>query len=181
MEKSDEKLDRVINLLRNTKPLLGSTVDIEREVINEISKKHQNRLVISDIIDFLFGWAYIGWVRRSLITASVLLVVFFVWQQGIIIKQINYLSSQPVIVESEARSYLTDFSGNKMMLFKLFGNKLPAQNVTISKKQMDTLLESVNDLQTKYKDLIDLIEEDPELKKYIENKLTELNRTKIKL
>jgi archaellum component FlaC len=67
------------------------------------------------------------------------------------------------------------------MLFKLYSRKLPSQNITISKKQMDTLLESVNDLQTKYKDLMNLIEEDPELKKIVENKLIEMNRTKIKL
>jgi sulfur transfer protein SufE len=67
------------------------------------------------------------------------------------------------------------------MLLKHFGNRLPSQNVTISKEQMDTLLESVNDLQTRYRDLINLIEEDPELKKYLGNKMTEMNRSKIKL
>ena len=46
---------------------------------------------------------------------------------------------------------------------------------------MNELLESVNELQIKYKDLEKLIEEDPELKKLIEEKLIENNRTKIKL
>ena len=46
---------------------------------------------------------------------------------------------------------------------------------------MKQLLDSINDFRTKYKDLMDLIEKDPELKKYIEDKLTENNRTKIKL
>jgi hypothetical protein len=46
---------------------------------------------------------------------------------------------------------------------------------------MKELLDSVNDLKIKYKDLMNLIEEDPELKKYIENKLIENNRSKIKL
>jgi hypothetical protein len=181
MEKNSEKLDRIINLLRESKPTLGSTSDIEREVIQKISGMSQAKISLSVIIDFLFGWVYIGWVRRSLITASVILVAFFVWQQGTIIKQINYLSSQPVMIESESRSFQTSFSGNKVMMLKLFGKTLPSQNVTISKEQMDSLLESVNDLQTKYRDLINLIEEDPELKKYLENKLTEMNRTIIKL
>jgi len=52
---------------------------------------------------------------------------------------------------------------------------------TISEKQMKELLESVNELQIKYKDLENLIEEDPELKKLIEKKLIENNRTKINL
>lgn len=181
MEKNNEKLDRVINLLRESKPKMSSPSDIESEVIQKISGMIQPRISFSDIIDFLFGWVYIGWVRKSLITASLMLVAFFVWQQGTIIKQINYLSSQPVMIESESRSFQTGFSDNKVMMLKLFGKRLPSQNVTISKEQMDSLLESVNDLQTKYRDLINLIEEDPELKKYLENKLTEINRTKLKL
>jgi hypothetical protein len=181
MEKNSEKPDRIIRLLRNSKPILDSTFDIEREVLQKISGRNQAEAVHSNIIDFLFGWVYIGWVRRSLITASIILVVFFVWQQGTIIKQINYLSSQPVMIESESRSFQTGFSGNKVMMLRLFGKKMPSQNITISKEQMDTLLESVNDLQTKYRDLINIIEEDPELRRYLENKLTEINRTKIKL
>jgi len=46
---------------------------------------------------------------------------------------------------------------------------------------MKELLESVNELQIKYKDLENLIEEDPELKKLIEKKLIENNSTKINL
>lgn len=181
MEKNSEKTDRIINLLRTSKPILDSSSDIEREVILQISQKNKFETILSEITDLLFGWVDIGWVRRSLIAAAVILVAFFVWQQGTIIKQINYLSSQPVMIESESRSFQTGFSGNKVMLLKLFGNRLPSQNVTISKEQMDTLLESVNDLQTRYRDLINLIEEDPELKKYLGKKMTEMNRTKIKL
>jgi hypothetical protein len=43
------------------------------------------------------------------------------------------------------------------------------------------LLESIDELQIKYKDLENLIEEDPELKKYIEKKLIENNHSKIRL
>jgi len=46
---------------------------------------------------------------------------------------------------------------------------------------MDLLLESVNDLEQKYKDLLFLIQDDPELKRYIENKVIEQNKTKDKI
>ena len=46
---------------------------------------------------------------------------------------------------------------------------------------MKELLESVNELQLKYKDLENLIEGDPELKKMIEKKMIENNSTKINL
>jgi hypothetical protein len=181
MEKGTEKYDRLINLLRKSEPVLANGEEIEREVIRNISGKNVSNFIISDAIDFLFGWIYISWVRRTLITASVFLVTLFVWQQSIIIKQISYLRSQPVIVDSEYRSYQTNLEENRLKMFRLYGKRMPLQSVIISKKQMDNLLESVNDLENRYKDLMDIISKDPELKELIEKKFTESNRTKTKL
>jgi len=181
MEKGTEKYDRLINLLRKSDPVLTSGKEIEREVIKSISGSTASQNKISYAIDFIFGWIYITWVRRSLITASVLLVALFVWQQSLIIKQISYLRSQPIIVDREFRSYQTDLQENRLKMFRLYGKRMPLQSVVISKKQMDNLLESVNDLESRYKDLIDIISKDPELKELIEKKLTENSRIKTKL
>jgi hypothetical protein len=181
MEKGTEKYERIINLLRKSEPVLASGKEIEREVIKNISGNTTSKSKISDAIDFLFGWIYISWIRRSLITASVFLVALFVWQQSIIIKQISYLRSQPIIVDREYRSYQTDLQENRLKMFRLYGKRMPLQSVVISKKQMDNLLESINDLENRYKDLMDMISKDPELKELIEKKLTETNRDKTKL
>jgi hypothetical protein len=63
------------------------------------------------------------------------------------------------------------------MVYRNSGMRFPSKNITISERQMKELIESVNELQLKYKDLENLIEEDPELKKMIEKKLIENNRT----
>ena len=67
------------------------------------------------------------------------------------------------------------------MMYKISGRRFPAKSITISDKQMRQLLESVNELQTENKDLLNMIEGDPELKTIIEKKLIENSRTKIKL
>ena len=46
---------------------------------------------------------------------------------------------------------------------------------------MEQLLDSVNDLQVKYKELINIINEDPELKNSIGKKLIEHNQQKTKI
>jgi hypothetical protein len=53
--------------------------------------------------------------------------------------------------------------------------------ITISEAEMKELLTSMKEVQVKYKDLENLINSDPELKKYIEKKLEENNSSKIKL
>lgn len=177
----NEKYIKVLNILRKSKPVLGSTDGIEKEVIKRIARVHQSRLNLSEVIDFLFGWVYIGWVRRSLITASIVLVLVFVYQQSIILKRIDFLSRQTVVIDRENVSTPADEIEKMLLIYKNTGRRFPSKTITISEKQMKELLESVNELQIKYKDLENLIEEDPELKKLIEKKLIKNNRTKINL
>ncbi len=181
MEIENDKLEKILHLLRKAEPVLISTDEIEEEVIRRISKSNSMDVLLSNAVGFLFGWIYIGWVRRSMVAVSIVLVVLFIWQQALLMKQINYLSSQVIFSEAEYVSDESDVIEKKLMMYKLSGKKLPVQYITISKKQMDLLLESVSDLEEKYKDLLYMIQEDPELKRYIENKVIELNKTKDKI
>jgi hypothetical protein len=66
MKPENEKYNKVLNLLRVSEPTLDSTKEIEREVIKRITKINHFGLNFSEVIDFLFGWVYIGWVREAL-------------------------------------------------------------------------------------------------------------------
>jgi len=177
----NEKYDKVLNLLRKSTPQLDSSTEIEREVIRRIQKQNRLEVNLSGAFDFLFGWIYIGWVRRSLIAASIVLVLIFTYQQGVILKRIDSLSKQTIVTGKE--SALTPSSEIEKLLTNYInsGRVFPSKTITITESQMKELLESVNELQIKYKDLENIIEADPELKKLIENKLLEKNKTKINL
>ena len=181
MEQGSEKYNKVLDILRNSKPVLESTDKIENEVIKRISKDKERKPDFLNIIDFLFGWVYIGWVRSGLIAASFLLVFFFIWQQNIILKRIDLLNRQTIIEKAETISNPASEVERGIMMYKLSGGRLPYRNITISDRQMKQLLDSVYDLQVKYKDLIKLIEDDPALKSSIAKKLKELNQKKTKI
>lgn len=181
METESEKYKKVLDLLRNSKPKLNSAEDMETEVIKRISKMGNPKFTLSDLIDFIFGWVYIGWVRRSLITISAILIIVFIWQQGIILKRIDLLSRQTIVTdrenvttpESEIEKIMTDYKNSQL--------RFSSKTIRISEKEMKELLESINELQIRYKDLENVIEQDPELKSYIEKKLKENNRIKTNL
>jgi hypothetical protein len=181
MKTENEKYDKVLNLLQKSIPLLNTTSDIENEVIGRVKKLNQSGVNLSEAIDFLFGWVYIGWVRRSLISASMVLILIFVYQQGVILKRIEVLSRQTVIVDKEKASSSSDEIDKLLTLFRNSGHRFPTKNITISESQIKELQESLKEMQIKYKDLENLIDSDPELKNLIEKKLMENNRTKINL
>jgi len=181
MEPENEKYRRVLNILRNSKPELGSTYNIENEVFKRISKVKQPKINLSDLIDFLFGWVYIGWVRRSLITASILLVLVFVYQQSVILKRIDALGRQTVVNERANIPESADEIEKLLMVYRYSGRRFPSKTITISERQINELIKSINELQVKYKDLENLLKGDPELKELIEKKLIENNSTKTSL
>jgi len=179
MNQENERYNKVINLLKVSKPKLESSEEIENGVINRISNARPLFSALTVVFDFLFSWVYIGWVRRSLMAVSVVLVVIFIYQQSVILKRIDFLSRQSIVIGKENITEPVNKFERILMNYKNGLRKLPSKNITISEKQMNELIQSVNELQLKYKDLEKLIEDDPEIKKLIEKKLIENSRTKI--
>jgi hypothetical protein len=181
MKTENDNYHKILNLLQKSTPLLNSTGDIENEVLRRIKKSNQSGVSLSEMIDFLFGWVYIGWVRRSLIIASMALILVFVYQQGVILKRIEVISRQTIVTDKEFVSTPAGQIEKMMTVYKMTGRIYPSKTITVSERQMKELLETVKDLQVKYRDLEDLIEGDPQLKKIIEQKLIDSNRNKINL
>ena len=175
MKPDNEKYDRVIDLLRRSKPELDSTDSIEKEVIRRVASHRSLQSFLAESIDFLFSWVYIGWIRRSLIAASFALVFIFIYQQSAILKRIDFLSRQTIRINSENQSPPDEFE-KLLTEYRISGRRFSSRNITISEKQLKELFDSVNEMQIKYKDLEKLINDDPELKKLIEKKLDSRKR-----
>jgi hypothetical protein len=181
MKPENEKFDEVVGLLKNSRPLLDSPEEIGNNVIRRLRTEKPSINFLSRLTDLLFGWVYIGWVRRTLITASCVLILIFVYQQGIILKRIDMLSRQTIISDKATIKVPSDEIERLLTGYRNSGHIFPSRNITISESQMKELLESVKELQLRYKDLEKIIDEDPDLKKMIEKKLLENNQTKTNL
>ena len=75
MKAEKDKYDKLIETLRRSTPEMDQYNAVEDAVFQKILKKSDNQL--TGILDFLFGWIYIGWVRRSLIASIVCTAWFF--------------------------------------------------------------------------------------------------------
>ena len=181
MEQEKGKYEKVLEILRRTNPVMSNPDEIEEKVLNSILEKQRPGTELNDLIDFLFGWTYITLVRRSLITVSVFLVIMFIFQQSIMMKQINHLSRQIDSYERDASGLPGEYPDRRMMMLRFSEKRLPFFRKARSEKQVEELFRTIDQLKKEYKDLDKMIKEDPELKKLIEKKLSEIDGNKIKI
>lgn len=181
MEKVNGKYERVLELLRRSEPVLNSSGEIEEKVMNRITATKKTGSDFAEFLDFIFSWTYNVRVRRSLVTASVILVMVFVFQQSIIMKQISQLSRQINDSEWDASSSNNRYINKSMLMFRINDRRFSIDKRDLSDKKIEELLRSIDHLKKEYKDLHELIEKDPELKKLIEQKLSEIDGSKVKL
>jgi parvulin-like peptidyl-prolyl isomerase len=173
MTEDNDRYKKIIEILRSSRPDLAEWEKNEYEVMKRIQQENLRTSRVSSFIESLFGWVYIGWVRRSLIGAAVVLVGIFIYQQAFILKQVNNISKQVISIGNESASVSSSEFDKQLTLYQISSRLSPERGIKISINQLKELLDSYKTLQTKYKDLIRIIEENPDLKQYIETKLIE--------
>ena len=113
--------------------------------------------------------------------ASVVLVKIFVLQQSKIMNQISLLSSQIESYQRDASGVPGEYPERRMMLLRFSERRYPFFKKVASDKQVEELFRTIDKLKMEYKELDKMIEDDPELKKLIEKKLSEIDGNKLKL
>jgi hypothetical protein len=181
METENKKYQTIMTLLRESPPELRSPEIVEQEVMRRILERQRRRISPERVIDFFFSWVYVGWLRRSLMTAAVILVAVFIWQQSIIVKQLNFLSDRVVGSGIENIKYQPRMDDRKLLLIGTRGELFSHGETKLSREKVDQLLESYSKLQSEYDELLKLINDDPELKKLIEEKAEQKNQQKTNL
>jgi hypothetical protein len=181
METESKKYKTIITLLRESPTELRAPEIVEQEVMRRILERQRKRISIEKVIDFFFGWVYVGWIRKSLMTAAVALVAVFIWQQSIIVKQLNFLNNRVVSSGIEDIKYQPRMDERKLLLIGTRGELFSHRETKLSRDKIDQLLDSYSKLQSEYDELLKLINDDPDLKKLIEEKAEQKNQQKTKL
>jgi hypothetical protein len=178
MKAENTKYEKVLKLLRDTKPELKHAEMLTEKIMMRLKEEKSKINIGVLILEFVFGWIYVGWVRRSMVAVTVCVALLFGYQQVLILKKINELSGQRI---QNGSIFMTGGEkGNieKLRLFIISGKKLTSQKASVPKEEIDEMIRSINKLQIRYKDIIDLIEDDPELKKYFEMRMKEIEKNR---
>jgi len=180
MNKERDLYNEVTGILKRSEPVLNDDVHREYKLIPKIRKIDKKEKSLNVLLENIFSWVFVGWIRHSMIAVSVLLVGFFILQQSIILRKISNLEQQKNFNLTTFSFPVKDkYSGN--VVARIAGMKFLIDNNKLSTHEIEKLLDSYNDLEIKYMDILKTINENPELRKYFDEKMPGFDKKKVKL
>ncbi len=163
------------------KPALPHPELLENVVIERIRSKDNRSTMLTGLIEAVYGWIYVGWVRRSFISAALAIFAVFVYQQANILRSVRSLQKEVVSIRSGQPSVNVRDLERKLTLFKISSKIGYESTIEINESQLKEFVDSYRKLELKYENLNRLIQEDTLLKKYIEEEFEEAETNRFKI
>lgn len=181
MDEGKNRYEKAVKIIRKSKPVLSNPGVIEDAVMSSIRDKEKDRGMLTGLVESIYGWIYIGWVRRSLVGAALIIFTVFVYQQADILRSVRSLEKEIVTIRSEQPSVNVRDLERRLTVFKISSKISTGRKIEVYESQLQEIIDSYKNLEQKYENLNRIIEEDSLLKNYFENKLKEEenNRSKI--
>ena len=181
MDEGKDRYEKAVKIIRESKPVLSNPGVIEDAVMSSIRDKEKDRGMVTGLVESIYGWIYIGWVRRSLVGAALIIFTVFVYQQADILRSVRSLEKEIVSIRSEQPSVNVRDLERRLTVFKISSKISTGRKIEVYESQLQEIIDSYKNLEQKYENLNRIIEEDSLLKNYFENKLKEEenNRSKI--
>jgi hypothetical protein len=181
MDQEQEKFDNVMKVLRRSQPDMGDIEQFSEKVMRKI-RQERTRVSLPELIyEFIFGWVYVGWMRRAMVTASICLMLFFGYQQTVTLKRIESLSLRSVIDADLMKTGMNSTLPDRWKPYTIFGNRTNEGRMEIPENKLDKFIESVNKFQEQNEEIFRLIESDPKSKEYVYERLNKNVSVKTKI
>lgn len=176
METEKDNYGKIVELLRRSRPVIRGNEELTGEVIQRLSTGRRGHFPIYTWIESIYGWIYIPWVRRSLVSISVIIAALFIYQQSVLVRQIKNINRQAIVTEGGVP--VSHDSVPPLELYRASGLIFSGKDISISETDLRQLIREYINVKGRYTNLVKIIDENPELKKYVEQKLNEKNSYK---
>ena len=144
-----EELDRILKQLKLNKPVIKDREFLREGIMNGITKKSRR-------LDYLFGWTEIVWLRRSLATASVVIVIMFALQQLRVVSRIDKLEKRMLSFNTEK---ILEYQRENVIVNSVIMHSqetaILADSIKVSTNDLLNLIREYRDLQTKYEQIVE--------------------------
>lgn len=136
--------DKLLKRLRMYRPEIVDREELKASIMQKAGKRTRQ-------VDYIFGWTEIGWLRRSLSVASILIIGLFVGQQLFVIDRINNIEERMVSFNTDK---ILQFQRENVILNSLILEDPEvshlADSISVSTYDLMQLLRDYRELQNKY-------------------------------
>lgn len=151
----NSNIDRLAAKLRAFEPDLQNREEMIRDIMEATDNKRQG-INLYQLFDSIFSWADYPWVRRGMISVSLVIIFLFSFQQLTIINRIDKLEGR--MVQSNTQQLLK-FQGenvimNSVLLIEAGKSEYP-DSILVADKDLKELINSYSTLQKRYQELED--------------------------
>ena len=156
-----DKYKEVIDILSAKKPVLSQKGALVNRVMQNLTMHSAKISLTEKAGHYLFAWVYVGWVRKVMATAAILFFGFFVFQQLTLNNRVTRLENRIVKSSLAPPDFRKRPDLKQRLFFELVSRNLGRQDsITLSKKELNDLLQSYSNLQERYEKMKKHVKED---------------------
>lgn len=144
---SENKYLKVIQTLKNSRPVLTTKEKLTDDIMKMISESSEKITLREMLINALFGWVNIYWVRGTMTIAAILFSGLFIIQQLIISHRINSLEKQLVETINTIDRYKPLGINQKVLLNMYVKDQMVNDSLTVSTSDLKDLLNHYSEFQ----------------------------------
>lgn len=149
--KNQDTYSRIMEALRRNAPVLADKEKLEEQIMSRIRESGEQSALQERVSRYLFGWTDHGWIRRSMAAAATLIIGIFIIQQISVTRRINDLEERLIttvngINQSEPGMGIMQ----KAFLNRVIRDRAAGDSITVSRADMEELLDSYLELRENY-------------------------------
>ncbi len=157
----DRKYTKLIAALKGSKPVLHGKEEFVDKILEQTLREKEH---INKIYDFIFGWIEIIWLRRTLLTASLIILTLFIFQQFIIFERIGSLESRMTGMNTEMLiDYQKEMARVNSAILEISDIQKGNDSIKVSARDLNEMIKAYRKLQEEFFSERRIIRESDEL------------------
>lgn len=145
----NKKYLNTVRILKSNRPVLDDGEKFTDDIIREISASSETLSIQDRLLDLLFGWVNIYWLRDTMAVAAVLFAGFFIIQQLVLADRLDKLEKQSIRMENKLHNQEMLPGMNQRILIRTMSEHQSEDSITVSVHDLEELVDNYWDLLRK--------------------------------
>ncbi|MCP4312144.1 MAG: hypothetical protein GY790_12835 [Bacteroidetes bacterium] len=145
---NQESYKKVVEALKRSEPENEHLEQLKSRIIREISHSHEPNKPYQRLMNLLFGWVDVSWMRWSVASLAIFLLGAFLFQQFGMQQRITLVEQQLIHLETAKMGPSPAWNAGHKVLFKLY-NDTETDSITVSRKDLEALVKDYGELLEK--------------------------------